>query len=65
MMILKRSAWLALMAGIYGCSSPVTSKLPTDKSHWEVYGGSKSEQHYSPLSQIDTGNVKNLQVAWT
>ena len=31
---------------------------------WEVNGGSKNNVKYSPLLQIDTSNVKNLQVAW-
>ena len=32
---------------------------------WQVYGGNKENNHYSSLSQIDTGNVANLKVAWT
>lgn len=31
---------------------------------WEVYGGDKGMLHYSSQVQIDTSNVKNLQVAW-
>ena len=31
---------------------------------WEVYGGNKENNHYSSLTQIDTGNVAQLQVAW-
>lgn len=31
---------------------------------WEVYGGDNSKLHYSSLTQIDTGNVKKLKVAW-
>ena len=31
---------------------------------WEVTGGSKNNIRYSSLQQIDTSNVKNLQVAW-
>jgi quinoprotein glucose dehydrogenase len=31
---------------------------------WPVYGGSLAAQHYSPLAQIDAGNVKDLKVAW-
>ena len=29
-----------------------------------VYGGNKAGNRYSPLHQIDTTNVQNLQVAW-
>ena len=32
---------------------------------WPVIGGSLEYLHYSPLSQIDRSNVKQLQVAWT
>ncbi|HZW66866.1 MAG TPA: PQQ-binding-like beta-propeller repeat protein [Hanamia sp.] len=32
---------------------------------WQVYGGNKENNHYSSLTQIDTGNVSNLKVAWT
>ena len=32
---------------------------------WETYGGHPDATRYSSLSQINTGNVKNLQVAWT
>src|SRR5215470_3416459 len=32
---------------------------------WPVYGGSWENQHYSPLTQINKSNVKQLQVAWS
>jgi quinoprotein glucose dehydrogenase len=32
---------------------------------WPVYGGEQSQDHYSSLSQINRGNVKQLAVAWT
>ena len=31
---------------------------------WLTYHGSYKSYHYSPLDQINTGNVKNLEVAW-
>jgi quinoprotein glucose dehydrogenase len=31
---------------------------------WKAYGGSKASLHYSSLTEIDTSNVKLLQVAW-
>ena len=33
-------------------------------SDWPVYGGNKSGNRYSPLSQINLDNVKDLQPAW-
>src|SRR5262245_3570735 len=35
---------------------------PTD---WPAYLGDRSNSHFSPLTQINTRNVANLQVAWT
>ncbi|HTI59846.1 PQQ-binding-like beta-propeller repeat protein [Mucilaginibacter sp.] len=35
-----------------------------DNTIWRVYGGSKMAQHYSSLTQIDSANVNQLQVAW-
>lgn len=31
---------------------------------WPMYGGNSKGNRYSPLNQINTTNVKNLQVAW-
>jgi len=38
-----------------------------DKTYatWQQYGGNKKSNHYSSLTQIDTSNVSQLQVAWT
>ena len=32
---------------------------------WQAYGGSNENIKYSALTEIDTGNVKKLTVAWT
>ncbi|MEO8174054.1 MAG: PQQ-binding-like beta-propeller repeat protein [Sediminibacterium sp.] len=34
------------------------------ETEWRVYGGNKSATHYSPLTEVDTSNVAQLQVAW-
>lgn len=31
---------------------------------WPVYGAQQEQDHYSPLTQIDRGNVSKLQLAW-
>ena len=31
---------------------------------WLTYHGSYKSYHYSPLDQINTGNVRDLAVAW-
>jgi len=41
-------------------------KLPgaENNNEWKIYGGNKSNNHYSSLKEIDTSNVSQLQVAW-
>ena len=34
------------------------------QNDWLTYHGSYKSYHYSPLAQINTGNVTNLNVAW-
>ncbi|RFM29019.1 outer membrane protein assembly factor BamB family protein [Deminuibacter soli] len=36
-----------------------------NSDQWNVYGGNKAGTRYSSLTQIDTGNVQQLAVAWT
>nr|WP_232073931.1 PQQ-binding-like beta-propeller repeat protein [Spirosoma aureum] len=38
-------------------------ELPTGRD-WPNYGGNKAGNRYSPLTQINTKNVTDLQVAW-
>jgi alcohol dehydrogenase (cytochrome c) len=38
-------------------------KQPTDT--WPTYNGDYSGRRYSPLTQINAGNVRDLSVAWT
>ncbi|HVW13782.1 MAG TPA: PQQ-binding-like beta-propeller repeat protein [Mucilaginibacter sp.] len=67
MIILKRAALFLIAAALFSCRSHTSdnSVLYSGDSFWRVSGGSKAAQHYSKLTQIDTANVKNLQVAWT
>ncbi|GAA4456047.1 hypothetical protein GCM10023189_24700 [Nibrella saemangeumensis] len=38
---------------------------PADPGHdWPEYNGGPDRNHFSPLTQIDTGNVSKLTVAW-
>src|SRR6185437_276357 len=32
---------------------------------WSVYGGGPGNDHFSPLTQINTKNVKRLHVVWS
>ena len=49
------------LAMLYSCHQNPSAAY----SNWETYGGNKEANHYSSLSQIDTNNVTQLQVAWT
>ena len=35
-----------------------------DGSYWPAYGRTSTEQRYSPLDQINAGNVKQLGIQW-
>jgi quinoprotein glucose dehydrogenase len=45
------------------CTSDNDAKLGS--SEWKEYLGGPERSHYSPLKQIDSTNVSQLQVAWT
>jgi len=42
-----------------------SSPSPADYRTWSTYGGTPDQIRYSALQQINRGNVKQLQVAWT
>ena len=51
-----------LALGLRAVADPgAPQKQDTD---WPLIGGNDYEQHYSPLTQINAGNVKNLKLAW-
>ncbi|MEO6187830.1 MAG: PQQ-binding-like beta-propeller repeat protein [Ginsengibacter sp.] len=54
--------YVAALFLIASCSTPDVS-LVAGKD-WPLYGGNKEGNRYSPLTQIDTSNVQNLEVAW-
>ena len=54
--------FLLLSTGLLFLSCSHRQREATD---WPAYGGNKSNNRYSPLSQISLTNVKDLQVAWT
>jgi quinohemoprotein ethanol dehydrogenase len=47
-----------------GCSAPDKAPSPTNPADWPGYSG-HGEQHYSPLDQINAGNVSRLGLAWS
>ncbi|MDO9150375.1 MAG: PQQ-binding-like beta-propeller repeat protein [Methylotenera sp.] len=52
---------IATTAACSGLSKHSTS---TGHHDWPVYGGDYTNQRLSPLTQINTSNVKNLSLAW-
>ena len=46
------------------CTFGAGPTAPAPQLDWPVYGGQGAQDHYSPLSQINRSNVKNLVVAW-
>ncbi|MBK5277369.1 MAG: PQQ-binding-like beta-propeller repeat protein [Bacteroidia bacterium] len=45
---------------VFSCGNP-----EREYKTWEVYNGTKEGIKYSSLTQVDTSNVNQLQVAWT
>jgi len=62
-------AGLALTLGSCGGqgSTPPAGQLSdgSDGSDWPGYGRTFGQQHYSPLADIDAGNVGDLGLAWS
>ncbi len=57
--ILLASATLAAQAGVNPADF---GRPPTDS--WPTYNGDYSGRRYSPLDQVNAGNVKRLSLAW-
>src|SRR5262249_33235936 len=51
---------LATVFFLVACKGKETSNYNT----WEIAHGNTNGNHYSSLTQIDTSNVQQLQVAW-
>jgi quinoprotein glucose dehydrogenase len=63
MPITSRIRLMLLLTSTFFFSSSVAAQH--ENRDWPIYGGSPENTHYSPLSQINKSNVKQLQVAWT
>jgi quinoprotein glucose dehydrogenase len=58
----------AFLAGwflLFPSFGPSQAKSEAASQDWAVYGGNPENTHYSGLAQINRGNVKQLQLAWT
>jgi glucose dehydrogenase len=56
---------MSIQARIFLISALVLLPLAQAQSDWPVYGHDLTNQRYSTLSQIDTGNVAKLVQAWS
>ena len=60
MLLIKRLLTVLLL-----CFGPALyADAKNAPAEWALHGGDYREQRYSPLTQIDTGTVKNLGLAW-
>lgn len=67
--MLKRVAFVlaasATIAGPAFAQNVDTASIDAGKPNdWLTYHGSYKSYHYSPLDQINAGNVGNLEIAW-
>ena len=61
-----RIGWFAciLISGVL-LRAHSQSAEPKATQDWAAYGGDQAKTHYSPLSQINKSNIKQLEVAWS
>jgi acido-empty-quinoprotein group A len=63
--LLSTLALCCLPAGMFGELVSNDMLLHPPPNSWPTYNGDYSGRRYSPLKEIDAGNVKNLGLAWT
>ena len=68
----KLATVATVVAAVVGASLPVTTMansevqaLTSNPNNWAIWGGNYAGQRYSELSEINSNNVGDLQVAWT
>jgi quinohemoprotein ethanol dehydrogenase len=52
------------LAVLGGCGKQDAGAAAQLNADWPVYGGAADQQHYSPLSQVNAGNVQQLGLVW-
>ena len=62
--LLMSTAGLLALAGTASANEDLMAKMG-DPNQWVIQTGDYKNQRYSSLDQINAGNVKDLQVAWT
>ena len=61
----KMAVIFSCMACVSGMRTLSAQQRKPNPAEWRTYGGDKAFNRYSPLDQINAGNVKDLKVAWT
>jgi quinohemoprotein ethanol dehydrogenase len=66
----KRTVLLGALLGLGACSgsNTVNNAMLADEAdgtNWASYGRTFSENHFSPLDQVNTSNVSQLKLAWS
>jgi len=56
---------IVVVAVAAGCRNSAAAPAPSPPADWPAYGRDAGGARYAPLTQIDTGNVDRLRVAWT
>ena len=59
------AAAMILGAGTFGVARQADAAAAPDGADWAAYGRMSSEDHHSPLRQIDAGNVGRLGLVWS
>src|SRR3954463_6739506 len=55
---------LALMIVVSAAMMTIPGRAADADREWRFYGGDQGARQYSPLSQINRDNVKNLRIVW-
>jgi quinohemoprotein ethanol dehydrogenase len=56
--------WAAFLVSLF-CGSDRLSAVSPSAESWPSYGRTEDQAHYSPLSDINTSNVRDLGLAWS
>ena len=64
--LLYRLCAVVVVAWLTGCgdSVPPTTITAGETADWPAWGGAGGGGHFTPLDQIDSGNVQSLELAW-
>ena len=68
----QATAWVAAAAVLFGAHAAAAGTVDAkallsaadNRNEWLTHGRTYDEQRFSPLEQINTGNVKSLGLAW-